>query len=141
MRIESLQKYRGRNCNGYFRDLPLEARERAYEWLHKFVSRWGYDLPNWRFAILVGQAKRLALNPPSSAWGRSMHAKRGGLAVQRKYRIEGRHPTQRATEARSFKQEKKKAEDRFKAQYGHYLQASEEQTSEMRIKHLDIFSG
>jgi hypothetical protein len=139
MTILTLQKYRGRNPKGYFQDLPLEARQRAHQWLHKFVSRWGYDLPNWRFAILVGQARRLALNPPTSSWGRSMHAKRGGLAVQRKYRIQGKHPTQRATEVRLFKQKKKKAEDRFRSQYGYYLQKCEEQTSEMRIKHLELF--
>jgi len=42
----------------------------------------------------------LALDPPTSAWGRSMLAKRGGKAVQRRYRSEGRtgnhHPAQRA---------------------------------------------
>lgn len=63
----------------------------AYRWMHRFCERWRGDLPGWRLAILVGQARRLALNPPSSAWGRSMLAKRGGLAVQRKYRREGRH--------------------------------------------------
>jgi hypothetical protein len=108
------QKYRGRNPNGYFRDLPWEARNRANRWLHRFVARWGRDLPAWRFAILVGQAKRLALNPPTSAWGRSMLAKRGGLAVQRKYLLEGRHPTERATQGRLKKQLRKKAEERFK---------------------------
>ena len=29
-----------------------------------------------------------------------MHAKRGGLAVQRRYRMEGREPTAKATDAR-----------------------------------------
>ena len=29
-------------------------------------------LSAWLFAIYVGQAKRLALNPPDSAWGRQM---------------------------------------------------------------------
>ena len=83
----------------------------AYWWLKKFLTRWDRDLPPWRFAILVGQAKRLALNPPTSAWGRSMHAKRGGLAVQRKYRLEGRHPTEKATQVRLAKQRLKKAVD------------------------------
>jgi hypothetical protein len=92
MRIVSLKKYRGRNPKGYFRDLPLEVRNSAYQWLYKFASRWGSDLPAWRFAILVGQAKRLALNPPTSTWGRSMHAKRGGLALQRKLRNEKTQP-------------------------------------------------
>jgi hypothetical protein len=76
----------------------------------KILEKWGRDLPPWRFAILVGQAKRLALNPPTSAWGRSMLAKRGGLAVQRKYLIDGRHPTKRATQVRLAKQRRRKAD-------------------------------
>jgi hypothetical protein len=55
---------------------------------------------NGLFAIYVGKAKYLALNPPTSEWGRLMLAKRGGKAVQRKYRLEGRHPTEKATWAR-----------------------------------------
>jgi len=111
MRIFTLEKYRGRNPKGYFQDLAWEVRYTAYKWLQRFVARWGNDLPPWRFAILVGQAKRLALNPPTSAWGRSMHAKRGGLAVQRKYWLEGRHPTKRATQVRLAKQRRRKAAD------------------------------
>jgi hypothetical protein len=65
-------------------------------------------LPPWRFAILCGQARRLALNPPDSAWGHRMLAKRGGLAVQRRYRLEGRHPTARATLCRVVKQRAKR---------------------------------
>lgn len=93
MRIMTLNKYRGRYPKGYFQDLPWEIRNQAYQWLFRLCSKWDRDLPAWRFAILVGQAKRLALNPPTSAWGRSMLAKRGGKAVQRKYLLEGRHPT------------------------------------------------
>jgi len=111
MKICTLQKYRGRNPKGYFQDLPLELRNRAHQWLFRLCSKWGRDLPAWRFAILVGQAKRLALNPPTSTWGRSMHAKRGGLAVQRKYLLEGRNPTEKATQVRMAKQRRKKAGD------------------------------
>jgi hypothetical protein len=111
MKIAALEKYRRRNPMGYFEDLPWDVRNRAHQWLYRLASKWGRDLPAWRFAILVGQAKRLALNPPTSAWGRSMLAKRGGLAVQRKYRQEGRHPTQRATEVRLAKQRRKEASD------------------------------
>lgn len=100
MRIEGLRRYRGRNPRGYFQDLPWDVRNRARIWLRRFCERWGRDLPRWRFAILVGQAKWLALNPPTSAWGRSMLAKRGGYATQRTYRREGRvcprHPAHRA---------------------------------------------
>lgn len=83
MKIVALENYRGHNPKGYFEDLPWEVRNRAHQWLFRLCPKWGRDLPAWRFAILVGQAKRLAPNPPTSAWGRSMLAKRGGLAVQR----------------------------------------------------------
>jgi hypothetical protein len=108
MKIVALEKYRRGNTKGYFEDLLWEVPNRAHQWLYRLCSKWGRDLPAWRFAILVGQARRLALNPPTSAWGRSMLAKRGGLAVQRKYRLEGRHPTQRATQVRLAKQRRKK---------------------------------
>ena len=97
-RILALREYQGRNPKGYFQDLPWEVKRAAQMWLWHFCKRWGRDLPQWRFAILVGQAKRLALNPPTSDWGRTMLAKRGGYAVQLRYRLEGRdHPTQVAT--------------------------------------------
>jgi hypothetical protein len=108
MRIINLEKYRKCNPKGYFQDLPWEVRNRAYQWLYRLCSKWDRDLPAWRFAILVGQAKRLAINPPTSAWGRSMLAKRGGKAVQRKYSLEGRHPTQKATQVRLAQQRRKK---------------------------------
>jgi hypothetical protein len=68
--------------------------------LSRFCRRWGNDLPSWRYALLVGQAKRLALHPPDSAWGRRMLAKRGGLAAQRKCRFEGIDPLEKARAAR-----------------------------------------
>jgi hypothetical protein len=108
-RIEGLAKYQRKRQNGYFGDLPPHLRSVAAKWLKHFVLRWGNNLPQWRFAILVGQAKRLALHPPSSSWGRSMHAKRGGFAVQRRYRAEGRNPTQKATRVRLFQQKAEKA--------------------------------
>ena len=95
MRIEGLEKYQRRNRKGYFDGLSPVAQHRAREWLSRFVQRRqasGQKLPQWKYAILVGQAKRLALNPPTSEWGRSMHAKKGGYAVQREYRMEGRNP-------------------------------------------------
>ena len=113
MKIVNLEKFRGRNPKGYFQDLPRDVQYVAYWWLKKFVARWERNLPHWRFAILVGQAKRLALNPPTSAWGRSMLAKRGGLAVQKRYRFDDRHPTERATQVRLSKQQRKKAARTF----------------------------
>src|SRR5882762_9984390 len=108
MRIYQLDNYRGRNPNGYFHDLPLDIRIIATQWLDGFCKKWAGNLPPWRFAILVGQAKRLALNPPTSSWGRSMLAKRGGLALQRKLRLEGKHPTAYATRCRVLKKNAKK---------------------------------
>jgi hypothetical protein len=111
MRIVALAKFRRPGRRGYFQGLPRDLQYVAYRWLDKFIARWRHDLPPWRLAILVGQAKRLALNPPTSGWGRSMLAKRGGLAVQRKYLIDGRHPTKKATQVRLAKQRVKKARD------------------------------
>jgi hypothetical protein len=111
MRIEALRKYRDQNPNGYFSDLPPEVRFRAQRWLAYFVqrrARQGKQTPQWTLAILVGQAKRLALNPPSSAWGRSMLARRGGLAVQRQYRAESKQPTAKATRVRMLQQQRTK---------------------------------
>lgn len=102
-RIPKLEYYRRQPPNGTFEALPYEVRQRALMLLWRFCQRWGNDLPSWRLAILVGQAKRLALNPPDSAWGRSMLAKRGGKAAQEKYRLEGINPTAKATEARRRK--------------------------------------
>jgi hypothetical protein len=131
MRIISLEKYRGRNPKGYFQDLPRQVRYEAYWWLDRFLKRWQGDMPPWRFAILVGQAKRLAFNPPTSAWGRSMFAKRGarrgGLAVQRKYFVEGRHPTRRATQVRLAKQHRGKTVE------------SSEQSRTLRVVHLRLW--
>src|ERR1019366_3432769 len=108
MRISQLDRYRDRNPNGYFHDLPLDVRISAIQRLDRFCKKWAGNLPPWRFAILVGQARRLALNPPTSAWGRSMLAKRGGLALQRKLRLEGKHPTAYATRCRVLKQNARK---------------------------------
>jgi hypothetical protein len=110
MQIQALRKFRGRNPRGYFQDLPWETRQRAYEWLNKFVTRRKVRLgfvPRWLFAIYVGQAKRLALNPPTATWGRSMLARRGGYAVQRQYQAEGRtgklHPAHLAASVSASK--------------------------------------
>lgn len=112
-RILGLKKYQGRNPHGYFQDLSWEAQRRARNWLWLWCRKWGRNLPQWRFAILVGQAKRLALNPPTSAWGRSMQAKKGGYAAQRRYRMEGRNPAEVATWVHRAKARmRKEAEER-----------------------------
>jgi hypothetical protein len=82
-----------------FDDLSPQQRQSAWSWLNEFLSRQPL-CPRWLYPILIGQARRLAINPPTSAWGRSMQAKKGGYAVQRKYRAEGRsgpnHPAHKA---------------------------------------------
>ena len=85
----------------YFSDLPLHVRQRAETLLRGWRIQWGrHNMPNWRLALLVGQARRLAKIPPGSSWGRRMAAAKGGYAVQRRYRLEGRNPTEAATAAR-----------------------------------------
>lgn len=111
MRIWALKKYQQRVKGGLFSDLPQHVRERASLLLAGFRERWRGNLPQWRLAILVGQAKRLALHPPTSEWGRSMLSKRGGHAVQRKYRLEGRRPTEEATRIRLLRQKARKAQE------------------------------
>jgi hypothetical protein len=118
MRIAALKKYRRLAPAGHFLDLAPEARARAYRWLDLFCTRrraQGLTVEPWLFAIYCGQARRLALNPPTSAWGRSMLAKRGGYAVQRQYVIEGRtgarHPVQKAARVSAQKRELRKAEE------------------------------
>jgi hypothetical protein len=115
MEIEALRKFRGRNPRGYFEDLSWDVRQRVYAWLDKFVARrttrFGY-VPRWLFPIYVGQARRLALNPPTSSWGHKMLAKRGGFAVQRRYRAEGRagqsHPAHHAARVSASRRRWKK---------------------------------
>ena len=114
--IPGFKKYQGRNPNGYFQDLPWPVKQTAYEWLHRLCTKGkrerGYVAP-WLFAIYVGQAKRLALHPPTSAWGRMMRAMKGGYAVQRRYRLEGRRPTEIATQVhRANARARKDAKDR-----------------------------
>lgn len=109
-----MQEFRDRNPRDYFEDLPWEVRNRAYMWLDRLCERWKSDLPRWRFAILVGQAKRLARmsDDDRSAWGRKMLAKRGGYAVQRRYRAEVRvgklHPAHHASRVSVSKRRWKK---------------------------------
>lgn len=107
MRIESLRRYRSSNPKGYFEDLSPEVRLRARRWLAYLLERrqrQGKQTPQWTFAILVGQAKRLAKQSKDerSAWGRSMLAKRGGYAVQQRYRAQGGQPRAKASKARTL---------------------------------------
>jgi len=109
-----------RSRSNMFAGLSPEQERAARGWLNLFLIRH----PNpaqWLYPILVGQARKLALNPPTSAWGRSMRAKKGGYAVQRRYRLEGRHPTARATLCRVVGQNAKwreAAEAKMRASIG-----------------------
>src|SRR5262245_21839979 len=117
IRIRDLTKYQGRNPNGYFKDLDFPVRQRAYAWLHRLCDkgkRKRGSVPQWLFALYVGQAKRLALNPPSYEWRRWMNAKKGGYTVQRMYRREGRHPTEAATHEHQFRAKLRQEEARRK---------------------------
>jgi hypothetical protein len=75
-----------------FEDLPETFRSKARMIFERLCKKWAWDLPAWRKAILVGRARRLATHPPDSNWGRRMLAKRGGYAIQEKYRQQGHHP-------------------------------------------------
>jgi hypothetical protein len=120
MRIEGLKKYQHRQS---IEDLPEPYRSDAREWFHRIVrKRQSHGKPTrepWLRAILIGQAKRLALNPPTSAWGRSMLAKRGGHAVQHQYVLQGRtgnrHPAHRAAQV-SASRRKWRAQQRAEKQ-------------------------
>ena len=82
-----------RTKGGPFADLTWEQQRVAEQWLWKFCKRWEGNLPNWRRAILIGVAKRLAKNPPKAKWGLSMLRSRGGKAFARQLRCSGRrHP-------------------------------------------------
>jgi hypothetical protein len=121
MKIEGLKKYRDRNREGRFGDLPPMVRREAEQWLFELCKPWRErrSLPGYVYGILCGQAKRLARTTPEerSKWGRSMRAKKGGYAVQRRYKLEGRNPTACATHMskcirETRKQRQKEAEER-----------------------------
>jgi len=104
-RIPGLELYRRPAPRGnYFSDLlHYEDQQRAQQLLGKWCKKWGTDLPPWRFAILVARARRLALLPLNSAWGKRMRCRRGGLAAQKACRLRGINPTTKATAARRRK--------------------------------------
>jgi hypothetical protein len=103
MRIKSLAHYQKPRDQDRtrFDGLSPERRRIAEHWLakweHRYKARYSRRVPPWLHAIYCGQAKSLALHPRDAAWGRRMRAKRGGYAVQQKYREEGRNPTAKAT--------------------------------------------
>ena len=115
MRIEGLNKYQAVGRGKFFADLTSAQHADALQWLRRFIDgrrAQGLPLQPWLRAIYYGQAKRLALSPPSDEWGRSMRAKKGWYAVQRKYRLEGRNPTAQALAARAQHRQKAVSFDR-----------------------------
>lgn len=103
-RIPGLERYRKpAPPGGPFSSLPWTRQRAAEQLLWKWCQKWGTDLPPWRLAILVARARRLALHPLNSAWGKQMRCRRGGLAAQEQYRREGVNPTAKATAARRSK--------------------------------------
>ena len=99
-----------------FDDLPRDVQLEAIRRYKHMTEKWGRDLPGWRRAILIGQAKRWAMTSEEerSQWGRSMLAKRGGYAVQRLYRSQGRtgtkHPVQKAAKESARRRQRQKTE-------------------------------
>jgi hypothetical protein len=104
-RITALDPYRKPTSprDGAFAALTWPQRRAAEQLLWKWCQKWGADLPPWRLAILVARARRLALHPLTSTWGKRMRCRRGGLASQKDYRLRGIDPTAKATVARSRK--------------------------------------
>lgn len=72
---------------GPFASLTWQQQRKAEQLLHKFCARWGSDLPHWRRAILTGVAKRLALHPLGSDWGKATFKRRGNKASVRAAQI------------------------------------------------------
>ena len=103
-RITALDPYRKpAPPGGAFASLTWPQQRAAEQLLWKWCKKWGTDLPPWRLAILVARARRLALHPLDSAWGKSLRCRRGGLAAQKDYRLRGIDPTAKAMAARRSK--------------------------------------
>ena len=94
-----------RNPAGPFADLTWAQQRAAEQWLFKFCEKWKHDLPNWRRAILIGVAKRLAVNPPKPGFGKALHRIYTGQCAQRKYRAEGRDPLAAAHRSQRLRRE------------------------------------
>jgi len=103
-RIPALDPYRKpAPSGGPFAALNWPQQRTAEQLLWEWCQKWGTNLPPWRLAILVARARRPALHPLNSAWGKQIRCRRGGLAVQKDYRLRGIDPTAKATEARRSK--------------------------------------
>jgi hypothetical protein len=87
-----------------FADLPPARRAEAENLFNQFCKRWTRhegvrrvsttEMPAWMKPLLVGVARRLALDPSnrSPEWGRKMRRIKGGKHTQQRYREQGWHP-------------------------------------------------
>jgi hypothetical protein len=73
-----------------FKDLTWSQQRVAEQYLWKWCKKWGADLPQWRRAILIGTAKRLALHPPAPNFGYKLRAYYGAKYSKLKYQFEKR---------------------------------------------------
>lgn len=90
-RAERSQRAKAQGGNP-FAGLTWQQQRAAEQWLWKFCVRWGMDLPNWRRAILIGVAKRLAVNPPASRFGKRLAGCAAGRASARSRQRSGCNP-------------------------------------------------
>lgn len=82
-----------RNPAGPFADLTWEQQRDAERRFFKSCARWEGNLPGWRRAILIGQAKRWAKNPPKANFARSLAGHYAANVTIRKCRAAGiEHP-------------------------------------------------
>src|SRR5580693_1621521 len=84
------QRTKAQKDAGPFSDLTWLQQQAAQAWYWKFCARWGSDLPQWRRGILIGVARRLALNPPPAGWAKWLHGHVGGRIRARQ--LHGRSP-------------------------------------------------
>ena len=84
------RKLRSRSRESLFDDLPPQQQTIAYEKLSEWLSNRPWE--PWRYPILIGRARAFARTTPQErrAWALRMQARHGGLAVQQRYRHEGR---------------------------------------------------
>lgn len=81
-----------RNPAGPFADLTWEQQRDAERRFFKSCAKWEGNLPPWRRAILIGQAKRWAKNPPKANFARSLASYHGNNAYTRQRLLAGGIP-------------------------------------------------
>ncbi len=116
MRIDGFVRQPRRFEKDLFDDLVPVLRSKAEALLAEFCRKHRLRLASerWLYPVLIGQARRLAVNPPTSAWGRSMLSRLGGQRVQQLYREQGRtgrdHPAHKAARISANRRRSRKEE-------------------------------